>query len=319
MLKKSLISVIIPAYNAEKTITKTIHSVLEQTFLDWELIIVNDGSQDQTLRIISEFKDTRIHIFSYPNSGAPVSRNRGLNQSSGQLISFLDADDLWTPDKLELQFNALQQNPQASVAYSWTDYINESGDFLHSGRHITLNGNVYADLLICNFLENGSNPLIRRSALMEVGGFDETLPAAQDWELYIRLAKHYQFVAVPQVQILYRTVPQSISSDVSRMETVSLGLIDKIFEEVPQEFKPLKLNSIAHLYKYIAFKTIDTLPQQDQGWMAAKYLTKAIEYDPSLGQNRKLIFIAWLKIIMSILLPSKVAFFLLYHLKKLKT
>src|SRR4028119_812278 len=111
----SLISVIIPVYNGEKTIQETIESVLNQTFTDFELIVINDGSQDATLEIVERIQDSRLKVLSYPNAGQAASRNRGLSHASGEYISFIDADDLWTPDKLEAQLRALQDNPQAAV------------------------------------------------------------------------------------------------------------------------------------------------------------------------------------------------------------
>ncbi|NER48248.1 MAG: glycosyltransferase family 2 protein [Symploca sp. SIO1A3] len=123
------ISVIIPAYNAQKTIQETINSVLNQTFSDFELIVINDGSQDSTLEIVSSISDRRMRVYSYPNAGPQKSRNRGIAQATGEYVSFLDADDLWRADKLEAQLQALQGNSQAAVAYSWTDYINESGQY----------------------------------------------------------------------------------------------------------------------------------------------------------------------------------------------
>ncbi|MCF3623160.1 glycosyltransferase family 2 protein, partial [Planktothrix agardhii] len=115
------ISVIIPVYNGEKTIQKTIESVLQQTWQDFELIVINDGSQDATLEILSSIQDPRLRILSYSNAGLASSRNRGITEATGEYISFLDADDLWTPDKLEAQFQALEEHPEAAVAYSWTD------------------------------------------------------------------------------------------------------------------------------------------------------------------------------------------------------
>jgi glycosyltransferase involved in cell wall biosynthesis len=97
------ISVIIPVYNGEKTIKQTVESVLNQTFRDFELLIINDGSQDATLEIIQAINDERIQVFSYQNSGVSASRNRALTKAKGEFISFIDADDLWTPNKLELQ------------------------------------------------------------------------------------------------------------------------------------------------------------------------------------------------------------------------
>src|SRR5919202_4312270 len=203
-----LISVIIPAYNAEKTIKQTIESVLNQTFSDFEIIVINDGSQDSTLEIVSSIPDPRIKVFSYPNAGPQKSRNRGWGNASGEYVSFLDADDLWTPDKLEAQLKALQENPQAAVAYSWSDWIDESGQFLRAGGHITVNGNAYEKLLLRDFVESGSNPLIRRQALDKVGDFDQSVTPAEDWDMWLRLAARYEFVTVPSPQILYRISPE---------------------------------------------------------------------------------------------------------------
>ena len=198
-----LISVVIPVYNGEKTIAETIESVLNQSFSNFEIVVINDGSQDSTLDVIASIQDPRLKIFSHPNAGLSASRNRGISQSSGEFIAFLDADDLWTPDKLEAQLTALQENPNAAVAYSWTDFIDETGQFLADGSHRTANGDVYADLLLFNVLQNGSNPLIRMQALINIGNFDESLPSAEDWDMYLRLAARYHFICVSFPQILY--------------------------------------------------------------------------------------------------------------------
>jgi glycosyltransferase involved in cell wall biosynthesis len=235
-----LISVIIPAYNAEKTIKETIESVLNQTFSDFELIVINDGSQDSTLDIVSSISDPRIKVFSYSNSGPQKSRNRGIAIATGDYLAFLDSDDLWTPDKLEAQLKALQENPEAAVAYSWTDYIDEFGAFLYSGSHATETGDVYAKLLVENFLENGSNPLICRNALTKMGGFDESLSASQDWDLYLRLANQYYFTAIPRSQIFYRLSNHSISSNIFRQEKQCLYVIERAFNNAPASLQYLK-------------------------------------------------------------------------------
>ena len=125
-----MISIIIPVYNAEKTIESTINSVLNQTFIDFELIVINDGSTDSTLEIVHKITDPRLKIFSYANANQAASRNRGIAKATGEYIAFLDADDLWTPDKLESQINLLKNNSTAAVVYSWTNCINEFNQFL---------------------------------------------------------------------------------------------------------------------------------------------------------------------------------------------
>ena len=166
------ISVIIPVYNGENTIKETIESVLKQTFTNFELIIINADSTDKTLSIISQIKDERVKVFSYPKANVAVNRNRGFKHATGEYITFLDADDLWTSDKLADQYKALQENPQAAVAYSWTNCIDEHGKYLRKAAHENWNGDVYSKLLIDDFIGSGSNVMIRRDALIAVDGFD---------------------------------------------------------------------------------------------------------------------------------------------------
>nr|BAP91647.1 glycosyl transferase family 2 [Phormidium sp. KS] len=311
------ISVIIPAYNSERTIQATIESVLQQTFSDFELIIVDDGSTDKTLEIVSSFKDARIKVFSYSNAGGAVSRNRGFSHSSGEFIAFLDADDLWTPDKLELQLKALQDNPEAAVAYSWLDAIDEAGKFLREGNHRMENGNIFAKLFLIPFVESGSNPLIRRQAFIDVGGFDESLTASQDYDLYLRLAARYNFVVVPSAQVLYRISSNSMSANVRRQEATSLFVRERAFQKSPQPL-PLELKqySIANFYKDIMFRLLNMTPQRKRGLEAARFLWYAVKYDPAL-LRRRIIWKVVLRIFAIVLLPPQQAELFLSKMNKL--
>jgi GT2 family glycosyltransferase len=234
-----------------------------------------------------------------------VTRNRGISLASGDYIAFIDADDLWTPDKLESQFKALQANPQAAVAYSWTNHIDESSQFSRTGSHMTVSGNVYAKLLLANFLENGSNPLIRRQALTTVGGFDETLIAAEDWDMYLRLAAHYHFVAVPSPQILYRISIDSMSSNVYKQEKESVKVIKKAFIQAPKFLQHLKKQSLANLYKYLTFKTLEGDPERQRGIKAAHFLWHCIINDPSLLRKRVIWKVGFTIAVMALLSPTK--------------
>ena len=150
-----IVSVIIPAYNAERTILATLESVQKQTFSDIELIVIDDGSTDQTVKLVETLQDSRVKIFSYQNSGVSVARNRGIQCAIGDFIAFIDADDQWTSDKLELQLKALQKDPIAGVAYSWTTFIDEQGTVLYEQAPVFHEGNVYPQLLVENFILNG--------------------------------------------------------------------------------------------------------------------------------------------------------------------
>jgi glycosyltransferase involved in cell wall biosynthesis len=170
-----LVSVIIPVYNADRTLLETVDSVQNQTLTNIEIIIINDGSTDRTLDIIQNISDARVKVFSYKNGGLPTARNRGIAQATGEFISFIDADDLWTPDKLARQLAALEAHPEAAVAYSWTQTIDEQGHWLHQYHSVFLEGDVYPEILVNNFVSNGSNVLVRKEAILSVGEFDSTL------------------------------------------------------------------------------------------------------------------------------------------------
>jgi len=313
-----LISVVIPVYNNETTIQETIESVLSQSFSDLELIVINDGSQDSTLKIVSSILDPRLKVFSYPNAGLAATRNRGVSHASGEYISFIDADDLWTPDKLEAQFKALQVNPQAAVAYSWTDWIDESGQFLRPGGHISVNGDVFATLLVRDFVESGSNPLIRTEALAEVGGFDESLPAVEDWDMWLRLAAGYEFVCVPSPQILYRVSSSSMSSNVWKMEAGSLRVIERAFAVAPESLQHLKREVLANRYKYLTFKAVEGTPERKKGLAAVRFLWQMVRYDRSMLLRSQILAIVLVKIAIATLLPSQLSQPLLKAAKNLK-
>jgi glycosyltransferase involved in cell wall biosynthesis len=297
-------------YNGENTIQETVESVLNQTFSNLELLVINDGSQDRTLEILANIKDSRLKVFSYPNAGVAESRNRGISQARGEFISFIDADDLWTADKLETQLKALQENPQAVVAYSWTQCIDESGEKSRRGSHITETGNVYAKLLLIDFIENGSNPLIRKQALMEVGNFDQSVVPSEDRDMWLRLAANYHFVCVPTAQILYRQLSNSASANVIKQEIASLKAIEKAFKLAPESLQDLKRHSIANIYKGLTFKALEAKAQPKQGLIAARLLWHCVKNDPALLKTR-VIWKALFKIATMVIMPPQIAQYLI--------
>ncbi|NET06155.1 MAG: glycosyltransferase [Merismopedia sp. SIO2A8] len=306
------ISVIIPAYNASKTILETIQSIQAQTFSDFELIVINDGSTDGTLDLLSQITDPRLKVFSYDNGGLPVARNRGIIQSSGEFISFIDADDLWKPDKLELQLEALKQHPEAGVAYSWTAFINEKSEFLYAWEPLFFDGDVYSQLLVRNFISSGSNILVRRELIESVGEFDPSLKSVEDWDYYLRLAARCPFVLVPKYQILYRRSSQSMTSKVEVMEKANLIVIERAFQMAPAELQFLKKRSLANAYRYLAKQCLNNLFNQEgvideEGLkQASQKLKKAIYLHPRIilsKETQRLL----IKLLMVKLIPYKLA------------
>lgn len=300
------VSVIVPAYNAEATILETLRSIQDQTFTDFELIVINDGSTDGTLALLEQVQDDRLRVFSYPNGGLPVARNRGIQRATGEFISFIDADDLWTVDKLERQLQALQQHPEAGVAYSWTAFIDEHSRFLYAREPLAFSGNVYPQVLVDNFISNGSNILLRRQLVEAIGDFDPTLKSGEDWDFYIRLAAKTQFAVVPQYQILYRKSSSSMSSKVGVMEANILTVIDRAFQKAPPELQGLRNPTLANNYRFFAKLHFEHAADR-QGLQAAEQrLTQAIQLNPRILGDRETCSLI-VKLLLVKLLPAKLA------------
>ncbi|MDY6782131.1 MAG: glycosyltransferase [Cyanobacteriota bacterium] len=302
-----MISIIIPVYNGEKTIEKTLNSVFQQTFQDIEILIIDDGSQDKTLEIVNKTGESKLKIHSQKNSGQAAARNKGIELAKGEYIAFLDADDLWTPDKLERQLNSLQTHPEAAVAYSWTDYIDESGSFVQHGRKISAEGDVYSELLTNNFIENGSNVLVRKSALDEVGNFETSLPPAADWDMWLRLAKCYPFVVVRAPQVLYRVSSSSSSSNLVKQETQCLRVIDRAFEASPNLPLSLKKRSRANIYKYLAWKALEHSSSRKNAALAFNFTWNYILNEPAIAKELKFASILLVKSAIATLLSPQYA------------
>lgn len=313
------ISVIIPAYNVERTILKAISSVQKQTFKDLEIIVINDGSQDRTLKLLSTITDARLKVYSYPNGGLPTARNRGISKAKGEYISFIDADDLWTVDKLEKQLAALQSNPNAGVAYSWFTIMIEPEDIADISfvlaKRVFFQGNVYDRLLIDNFVGNGSNLLVKSSAIESVGNFDPTLKSCEDWDYYLRLARQTDFIVVPEHQIFYRKTAGTMSSQGSTMEREGLKVIDKVFNSVTQS-QSLKNKSIANFYRYCGKVYIDNAVTPEDIQQSKQKLIRAIALNPWIILNPDT-WILFFKIVLIQLLPKQVAKNIISILKKL--
>ncbi len=314
------ISVIIPAYNAERTIRKTIESVQEQTFQDFEIIVINDGSKDGTLELLQSIEDERLKIFSYENGGLPTARNRGIFHACGEFISFIDADDLWTADKLELQLSALQQHPEAGVAYSWTYFMYENGDSFsfHPCPATHFEGNVYDKLLVSDFIRSGSNVMLRKQAIESVGGFDPTLRSCEDWDCWLRLAVKWSFVVVPKHQILYRQASGAMSSKVDTMKQAALIALEKAYQAAPPELQYLKKHTLASFHKYCADLYLQHSADSSGVSQAGQNLWAAIRLKPQALLERTTIR-TLIKFLVKRLFPARLASYFLQLFSNTRT
>jgi glycosyltransferase involved in cell wall biosynthesis len=312
------ISIVIPVYNGEKTIQETINSVLAQTFADLEIIVINDGSIDRTVEVVQQMTDPRVSLYTYANGGPATSRNRGIIKSQGEYLSFIDGDDLWTPNKLEIQYQALQDHPQAALAYSGTDWIDEQGNFLRHASAPGPSGNIYAYALLYNLFGSGSNFLVRREALFAVQSseedyhsfFDEFTKPSEDWDMCIRLAKKYEFIAVPQVQILYRRSLNSLSSQLVQQERGTIRALKKAFSQAPSDLQYLRRPSLTNIYRYISYKSLEGIPTPQRGWQGLKVLIKMLFSDLT-PIKQKVTWKILARILIMLLFPAKLQLLIL--------
>jgi hypothetical protein len=220
-----LVSVIVPAYNAASTVQETLRSVLAQTVARIEVIVVDDGSTDDTARAVDDTaaRDPRVRLERQPQSGVAAARNRAIQCAFGEFIAPMDADDLWHPTKLERQLKRFQGGESdLGLVYSWFRYMDTDGLVQGDGPRPTFEGSVLHQHLQWNFLGNGSIPLIRAKALSGLG-YEPSLQrqgaeGCEDFLLQLQLSRHWRFGCAPGFLIGYRRSPQAMSANWVRMQ-----------------------------------------------------------------------------------------------------
>jgi glycosyltransferase involved in cell wall biosynthesis len=274
------VSVIIPAYNAERTIVPAVRSVLGQTWSDLEVIVINDESSDGTLARLATFGDERLRVVSCAKGGVAATRNRGIDLARGEFISFLDADDLWTAQKIETELQALLDRPDAGAAYSWTAFVDEQGRFLFAKDPQPAEGDVYPELLVNFFLASGSNLLVRRRCLDTVGVFDADCQPVEDWEYCLRIARHCRFVLIPRYQIFYRFGIGSASTDVERYEERIRAVVEREFERASGDLRARKEECLANAKQHMAIICLARVVDGRARRRAARFLKESIRVYP---------------------------------------
>jgi glycosyltransferase involved in cell wall biosynthesis len=211
------VSVVITAYNCEAYIGEAVESVLNQTVPAHEIIVVDDGSTDGTREILEHFA-TRIRVISRSNGGPSAARNAAVAAATGHWIGFLDGDDVWLPSKLEQQL-AVGVDPSVALVYSDRFNIGNRGSFpeVQSEIQRMYSGDVFEDLMLLGNHITNSSVLIRAAVFRELDGFDEQLPPAEDWDLWIRVAETYRIGVCPEPLVRYRFHDGMISGNPQKM------------------------------------------------------------------------------------------------------
>lgn len=299
-----LVSVIIPAHNAEQFIEQTLRSVISQTYSKIEIIVIDDGSTDRTAEIVKKIaqEDERLILAQQANAGVAAARNLGIKQSRGQFIAPIDADDLWHPQNLEKQVQCFLQSPRSvGVVYSWSVDIDEQNRLTGETHAATIEGKVFTTLLCHDFLGNASSSLIRRECLQQVGYYNSHLreqdaQGCEDWELYLKIAEQYEFKVVPEFLVGYRKPSRSMSRSYVTMansHALMLQAAQQRHSEIPGFLYRLSASSF---YIYLARQSY----QHGSHQSTLFWLYQALQVDAITPCLRSELYLLSIKSVLSI-------------------
>ena len=243
-----LVSVIVPVYNREHLIADTLDSILTQTYREFEVIAINDGSKDESLLILNRYADQYPGVFriiDQENTGQVVARNNGIKHAKGEYIAFLDSDDRWLPEKLAEQVPLFDQL-DVGLVYSGITKIDENGQpFKEELCDPALTSDLYVNLLVRNQMTGGT-VVVKRAALCKVGLFDETFLAAENWDLWLRVCRDFKPALVNKPLVQYRVHTQNMSKDRNLMILAKKAIVDKHCNQTPRNAKEAQYQNLAY-------------------------------------------------------------------------
>jgi glycosyltransferase involved in cell wall biosynthesis len=295
------VSVIIPTYNSARFIAATLDSVLAQSFRDFEIIVVDDGSNDNTRDVLQPYLN-RINYICQQNSERSAARNNALSQAHGEYIAFLDSDDLWAPEKLARQVAVLDDHLQVSLVFSQARYVDVDGNPVSFAGQ-TIDGQPGNELVIADYslpllsgnvvAGGGSTAITRHRLLDEVGNFDLDLVQSEDWDMWVRLARMGLFAYIPEPLTSYRVYGwKKLLTRQMDEESIQqhLRIVDKNlvgWQGDPQE----KLRLRNEALRFALVLATQAAYQLDNVQAGQDFLRRAVQVDPSLGTREKLLWL----------------------------
>lgn len=276
------VSVVVPAYNAMPYLPETVASLLAQTYADFEAVVVDNGSTDGTGEWARSVRDDRLRVVRVDvNRGLSAGYNAGVRETSAPYSAFLEADDLWHPDKLRRQVEVLDDDPRAGLVYTWVELVDADGR--RSGRVVgrRVQGDVRGELLTDVVVPCGSSPMVRRDLLLQAGGWDESLRSSPDWDLYLRLAPLAEWRVVPEPLVGYRQHDSNTSLDWRETDRDLRVILDRAYADAPPELLAQREATRARMTLYFAWKTLRT----GDAAQAAQLRDRAAALDPSLRRT----------------------------------
>ncbi|MGL5805174.1 MAG: glycosyltransferase family 2 protein [Xenococcaceae cyanobacterium] len=277
------VSIVLPAYNAMAYLPKAYQSALGQTFTDYEILIINDGSSDNIEEWVAKTTDPRVKYIPQKNQGAAGARNTGIYHAKGDYVAFLDADDLWESTKLEKQVRCLDENPEVGLVDTWITLIDREGNSKGWVHASSAEGQIWSEIIQEPTIICGSSPMIRRECFEKVGVFDPNLRYAGDWDLWIRIASRYCFAVVKEPLVRYRLHPQNTSKNCRGMARDCRTVIDRAFASATPELMSLKDKTFGQINSYIAGIAIDRGNYKE----AMYFRSQAIVYNPKLRFSKQ--------------------------------
>jgi glycosyltransferase involved in cell wall biosynthesis len=288
-----LVSIIVPLFKSEAFILETLHSVLEQTYTEFELLVIDDASPDRSAAVVRQVGDSRIRLFAPgPNQGACRARNFGISQARGDFIAFIDHDDKWLPSKLEKHVAHLSRAPEVGVSYGPSAFIDRTGQRLGLYQLPKLRAVGARDILCKNPIGNGSVPLLRREVVdavkftverdgrPEVMYFDDAAAGWEDVELWFRIAykTHWRVEGIPECLTLYRLAPGGISGDAEQKHAGFERGLERARRYAPHFIAEHEQAARAYHLRYLARRLVAA---RDAG-AAIRFLHRALTSYPSL-------------------------------------
>ena len=224
------VSVIIPTYNRSEKACRAVRSVLDQTYPDYEIIVIDDASTDDTASRLEEFKKSINVIIHSENKGVSASRNSGIKTAKGNYIAFLDSDDYWLPKKLEIQISFFRKNPGALICQANEIWVRKGRRVNPAKKHLKPSGDIFVpSLKLC--LVSPSAVLMKRSLLDEVGLFDEDLPVCEDYDLWLRISCKYPVYLIDKDLLVKEGgAPDQLSTSLKGMDRFRIRSMIKLLE-----------------------------------------------------------------------------------------
>lgn len=231
---EKLVSIILPTYNGASRgfLADAIKSVLNQTYKKFELLIIDDGSTDNTKELCANYPDPRVKYFYQENTGVSVARNNGIQKSSGEFICFLDDDDMWLEEKLEKQIK-LSQKKDFGLSFTSLEIISQDGQRTGAVGGKNATGNVFEEMLVANLVNCTSSVMVPRGVLEEIGFFKEHLAYAEDYDLWLRIAKKYPLHSIPEVLVLYRKHENNVSKKLDKIDFYAFVVVMEALFDSP--------------------------------------------------------------------------------------